>query len=125
MTQATNGKWYLYVVDDSVATLMDGDDNGLEFGVQCTAGIGTGQSSSADLIVADSSDYEVWANAMPVLSVTATTAVVVLTLTVWKELQMLQTLVKEHLAQKQCYKTHHHLVILIAMQQTSVNEHMH
>ena len=46
MTQATNGKWYLYVVDDSVATLMDADTTGLEFGIQCTAGMGTGQSAT-------------------------------------------------------------------------------
>ena len=46
MTQGVNGKWYLYVVDDSTATLADAMDGttgaadatdaaGLEFGVQC------------------------------------------------------------------------------------------
>ena len=38
--QATNGKWYLYVVDDSVSTALDGDGKGMEYGVQCTTGLG-------------------------------------------------------------------------------------
>jgi len=71
MTQGVNGKWYLYVVDDSTATLADAMDGttgaadatdaaGLEFGVQCVTGIGTGKSATTDLIVADSANYEVW-----------------------------------------------------------------
>ena len=40
MTQATNGKWYAYVVDSSQAQLFDADDNGFEFGVLCQSGLG-------------------------------------------------------------------------------------
>jgi len=46
MVQAVNGKWYAYVVDNSVATLLDADSTGLEFGIKCTAGLGTGLSAS-------------------------------------------------------------------------------
>ena len=65
MVQSVNGKWYLYVVDDSASTLMDGDDNGLEFGVDCSqaglgvkANLGAGTSGSADII---GSTTDVWA----------------------------------------------------------------
>jgi len=72
MTQATNGKWYVYVVDDSVATLMDADTTGLEFGFQCTAGIGVGAATTGTgVLVADSSDFEVWANAINTVAQTA------------------------------------------------------
>ena len=42
-TQGVNGKWYLYVVDNSIATDVDNNttDNGLSFGVKCTTGLGT------------------------------------------------------------------------------------
>ena len=35
LTQATNGKWYAYVVDASQAALVDADNKGFEFGVLC------------------------------------------------------------------------------------------
>ena len=75
MTQASNGKWYVYVVDDSVATLMDGDDNGIEFGFQCTDGFGVGAAiTGTGVLVANSANYEVWANAMTNQAVAAITA---------------------------------------------------
>jgi hypothetical protein len=46
MVQAVNGKWYAYVVDNSVSTLMDADNNGMEYGLKCTAGLGTGLTAS-------------------------------------------------------------------------------
>ena len=38
MTQGTNGKWYLYVVDKSQSALLDADTtpSGLEFGILCS-----------------------------------------------------------------------------------------
>ena len=39
LTQASNGKWYAYVVDSSQAQLFDADGNGFEFGILCTAGL--------------------------------------------------------------------------------------
>jgi len=64
MSQGVNGKWYVYIVDASVATLMDADDNGLEYGYKCTSGLGIskhlgytdGGVSSTDLIVSTSID---------------------------------------------------------------------
>jgi len=67
MNQAVNGKWYVYVVDDSVSTLMDADGTGLEFGVHCDTGIGVGTSStggSSANVIADSSTHEIWAEAL-------------------------------------------------------------
>ena len=65
MNQSVNGKWYLYVVDDSASTLMDEDETGLEFGVDCSAAglgvkanLGAGTSGSADII---GSSTDVWA----------------------------------------------------------------
>ena len=40
LNQGSNGKWYVYVVDKSASVLMDGDDNGMEFGATCASGIG-------------------------------------------------------------------------------------
>jgi len=59
MVQAVNGKWYAYVVDLSVSTLMDADDNGMEFGFKCTTGLGTGGSAT---IIA--SGTTIWAEAL-------------------------------------------------------------
>jgi len=59
MVQAVNGKWYAYVVDLSVAGLMDADTTGLEFGYKCTSGLGTG--GSATIL---SSSYTVYAEAL-------------------------------------------------------------
>ena len=61
MNQGINGKWYLYVVDSSISQLMDGDDNGMEFGVLCTSGLGLLEGTTS-LIVDTSTD--VWAAAM-------------------------------------------------------------
>ena len=58
LTQGTNGKWYAYVVDASQAALFDADPNGFEFGVLCTSGLGT-EESTTDLIVGTSTDIYV------------------------------------------------------------------
>jgi hypothetical protein len=55
LTQGTNGKWYAYVVDKSQADLFNEDNNGLEFGVKCTSGLGKAKSTT-DLIVSSSID---------------------------------------------------------------------
>jgi len=61
MSQAVNGKWYLYVVDSSISQLMDADGTGLEFGILCQSGLGLAESAS-DLIVNTSTD--IWAAAL-------------------------------------------------------------
>ena len=53
MTQATNGKWYLYVVDKSTASTAEAQETGLEFGILCTSGIGGVGVATTDI---DSSD---------------------------------------------------------------------
>ena len=58
LTQATNGKWYAYVVDSSQAQLFDADDNGFEFGFLCTEGLSI-EESTTDLIVNTSTDVYV------------------------------------------------------------------
>jgi hypothetical protein len=58
LTQATNGKWYAYVVDSSQAQLFDADDNGFEFGILCENGLGKAESTT-DLIVGTSTDIYV------------------------------------------------------------------
>ncbi len=40
MSQAVNGKWYLYVVDDSMAVLAEAHQQGMEYGIKCTTGVG-------------------------------------------------------------------------------------
>nr|AIF13669.1 RTX toxin, Ca2+-binding protein [uncultured marine thaumarchaeote KM3_63_D09] len=47
-SQAANGKWYLYLVDDSVATDLDNNTSGygMEYGYRCTTGLGTGGTAS-------------------------------------------------------------------------------
>ena len=62
MVQSVNGKWYLYVVDGSASTLMDADDNGLEYGFKCTSGLGVGDA--ADIIA---SGTTVWAEIVTTL----------------------------------------------------------
>jgi len=70
MSQALNGKWYLYIVDDSTATALTADSTGLEYGFQCTTGIGVGKS--ADIISDDTTGvYDVFANAVPTSGETA------------------------------------------------------
>ena len=61
LTQASNGKWYAYVVDSSQAQLFDADGNGFEFGILCQSGLGTANSTT-DLIV--SSSIDIYANAL-------------------------------------------------------------
>ena len=61
MAQAVNGKWYAYFVDESVSTLLDADTNGFEFGIKCTAGMGTGLTAS---IIA-STGTNVWTETVP------------------------------------------------------------
>ena len=59
LVQGVNGKWYGYFVDNSISVLMDGDDNGMEYGIKCTTGLGTGGSAT---ILA--SGVDVWAEAL-------------------------------------------------------------
>jgi len=61
MSQAINGKWYLYVVDSSISQDMDNDSTGIEFGVLCTSGLGLLEGTTS-LIVDTSTD--VWAAAI-------------------------------------------------------------
>jgi hypothetical protein len=68
MNQAINGKWYLYVVDDSVSTDLDDDATGFEYGVQCTTGLGVSANSST-LIIPSGTD--VWTNTLATGSTTA------------------------------------------------------
>ena len=73
MNQASNGKWYVYAVDASVSKLLDADGNGMEYGIQCTSGLGvnTGiiESSATNAgtvntanIIGDTT-YDIWAEA--------------------------------------------------------------
>jgi hypothetical protein len=55
LTQGSNGKWYVYIVDASQAALFDADNNGFEFGLLCTSGLST-EESTTDLIVSASVD---------------------------------------------------------------------
>ena len=57
MNQAVNGKWYLYVVDDSTAEALDDDGTGFEYGIKCDTGLGVSENTS-DLII--KSGVEVW-----------------------------------------------------------------
>jgi hypothetical protein len=58
MTQATNGKWYAYVVDLSQADLITADGKGMEFGIKCENGMGKADSTT-NLIVGTSIDVYV------------------------------------------------------------------
>jgi len=68
LTQATNGKWYAYVVDLSQSKAFDKNSSsgtavsqGFEFGTLCTAGLGVAASTTNLLIAAAGAD--VWAAA--------------------------------------------------------------
>jgi len=63
MTQATNGKWYFYVVDASSALAMDDDSTpgGMEYGILCAEGLGK-EESLTKLIVGRTID--IYANVM-------------------------------------------------------------
>ncbi len=54
MNQAVNGKWYVYIVDNSQSVLVDDPlinvSYGMEFGIKCVAGVGINESTT-DLIV--------------------------------------------------------------------------
>ena len=69
MNQGVNGKWYLYVVDQSISKLMDADDNGMEFGYHCDTGLGLGGSAT---IIPSGTD--VWAAALTTSGETAAQA---------------------------------------------------
>jgi hypothetical protein len=59
MSQAVNGKWYLYVVDASAVLLAEAQtDTGLEYGVLCANGLGVSETTT-DLIVGTSTDIYV------------------------------------------------------------------
>ena len=68
-SQAANGKWYLYVVDNSIAVLMDADLTGMEYGIKCTSGLGL--NGAASIIP---SGTNVWAEAKTHLAVGSTDA---------------------------------------------------
>ena len=61
LSQASNGKWYLYIVDNSASTALDLDGTGWEFGIECSSGLGQ-KATTSDLIVSGS--HEVWASAL-------------------------------------------------------------
>ena len=83
MNQASNGKWYLYVVDLSQSALLDADAKGMEYGVQCTTGLGVqkgivstgsnpaveGVSGLANILGDDA--YTIWAEALLTSGTTA------------------------------------------------------
>jgi len=72
--QAANGKWYVYAVDASISKLLDADGKGMEYGLQCTTGLGvnmgiiedgnqaTGTKGTANVI--GDTDYTLWAEAL-------------------------------------------------------------
>jgi hypothetical protein len=68
MNQAINGKWYLYVVDNSVATDLDDDGTGFEYGIKCTTGLGVSANSSTLIIPSGTS---VWTNTLATGSTTS------------------------------------------------------
>ena len=70
LTQASNGKWYLYIVDASTASTMTTTSTGMEFGVLCTSGLSKAESTT-DLIV--SSSIDVYASARSTVAVTVAT----------------------------------------------------
>jgi len=61
MSQAVNGKWYLYVVDASAAVLAEathgGVNSGLEYGVLCTTGLGISASTTGLIVASGTSVY--------------------------------------------------------------------
>ena len=72
LNQGSNGKWYVYVVDKSASVLMDGDDNGMEFGATCASGIGVKANRGAATNGSfDISSKDIWANAMQTFTTTA------------------------------------------------------
>lgn len=47
-SQASNGKWYVYAVDKSVSVDIDDNGDGIEYGVQCTTGLGVNKGHVAE-----------------------------------------------------------------------------
>jgi len=75
--QGSNGKWYVYAVDKSQSVLLDADEDGMEFGIQCTTGLGVrhGPASAVQTegtanIIGDST-YDIWAEALATSGTTA------------------------------------------------------
>ena len=75
--QGSNGKWYVYAVDLSQSKALDADGKGMEFGIQCTTGLGvrhgpnesTQTEGTANIIGNES--YDVWAEALATSGTTA------------------------------------------------------
>ena len=65
LNQATNGKWYVYIVDNSVSSLFDVDTNGQEFGIKCLSGIAIDESSTNLIEAAATGNLiGIWASAI-------------------------------------------------------------
>jgi hypothetical protein len=80
MNQGSNGKWYVYAVDKSQSVLLDADGKGMEFGIQCTTGLGVSFGPDATVstdgtanIIGDT-DYDIWAEAIATSGTTASQA---------------------------------------------------
>ena len=67
MTQGSDGKWYLYLVDASSASSVDDDGTGWEFGILCTSGLDTEENgSTGGYIVGTSTDVYAAVSSFPV-----------------------------------------------------------
>ena len=78
--QGSNGKWYVYAVDKSQSVLLDADEKGMEFGIQCTTGLGvrhgpaeTVQTQGTANIIGNT-EYDIWAEAIATSGTTASQA---------------------------------------------------
>ena len=49
-SQGVNGKWYLYVVDQSVSKALDDDATGIEYGYHCDTGLGIANNAVSLII---------------------------------------------------------------------------
>ncbi|MBU12870.1 MAG: hypothetical protein CMH71_00565, partial [Nitrosopumilales archaeon] len=85
LNQGSNGKWYVYAVDKSQSVLLDADGDGMEYGIQCTVGLGintgtieaTAEVGKGDKGVANiigDTDYTLWAEALSTSGASGTTA---------------------------------------------------
>ena len=81
--QGSNGKWYVYAVDKSQSVLLDADGDGMEYGIQCTTGLGiatgiqetggkNGEIGVANII--GNTSYDIWAEALSTSGTTASQA---------------------------------------------------